>query len=146
MLENSLHLTPKEEYNVTTFHPLEKDPTGKNPHTKGAKVDAGKPRMDLVLGAFSKALIEVSKVGTFGAEKYTENGWQAVPNGKERYTDALLRHWAYEKGGEEYDVDSGLLHASHLAWNALARLSFILESKEEQTDEDHWSTIGKDPF
>lgn len=134
MLENATQLNPDEEYVVTTFHQLEKDPTGRSPHTKGAKVDAGKPRMDLVLGGFSEALLEVAKVGTFGANKYTDDGWQEVPKGKERYSDAMLRHWAYEKSGEEFDNESNLLHASHLAWNALARLSFILKDMETGND------------
>jgi len=105
----------------------EKDPTGKSPNEAGAKLDAGKPRMGLVLGGFPNALVEVSKVGTFGANKYSDNGWKTVVAGKERYTDALLRHWAYEQAGEVFDKDSELLHAAHLAWNALARLEFILE-------------------
>lgn len=107
--------------------PKETDPNGKTQHEKGSKVDAGKPRMDLVLGGFASALIEVAKVGTFGANKYTDDGWKEVPKGKGRYSDAMLRHYAYEKNGELYDDESGLLHASHLAWNALARLHFILE-------------------
>ena len=106
------------------------DPTGRRPSDKGAKVDAGKPRMDLVLGSFADALVEVAKVGTFGAKKYTDNGWVDVPNGVQRYSDALLRHYFYEKNGEEVDSDSDLLHASHLAWNALARLSLILKEKK----------------
>ncbi len=46
----------------------EADPTGRRPSDRGAKVDAGKPRMDLVLGSFADALVEVAKVGTFGAK------------------------------------------------------------------------------
>ena len=40
-------------------------------HMPGAKLDKDKPRPGLVLGGFAKALIEVSKVGTAGAKKYT---------------------------------------------------------------------------
>lgn len=105
---------------------MEKDPLGKNQNEAGAKVDAGKPRVHLVLGGFSKALLEVSRVGTFGASKYTDNGWKEVPQGLSRYTDAMLRHYMYEASGEQYDEESGLLHAAHLAWNSLARLEFLL--------------------
>ena len=49
-------------------------------HKPGAKDDGVKPRTDLVLGGFSRALLEVSQVGTFGANKYTDNGWMEVPN------------------------------------------------------------------
>jgi hypothetical protein len=134
MIENQTQLSYEDEFNVTTFAPLkEKDPTGKRQNEKGSKVDKGKPRMDLVLGGFAEALIEVSKVGTFGANKYVDNGWQEVPNGEQRYTDALLRHYFYERQGESIDPDSNLLHASHTAWNALARLSFILKEKNVNT-------------
>lgn len=99
----------------------ESDPCGFGQHTPGAKLDAGKPRPHLVLGQFSLALEQVVLVGTFGASKYTDNGWLAVPNGFERYTDAMLRHYLKERK-EPRDMDSGLPHAAHLAWNALARL------------------------
>jgi hypothetical protein len=89
------------------------------------KDDAGKPRMGLVLIDFSRALTAVSQVGTFGAEKYSEHGWLDVPNGPERYTDALFRHLL---APESYDPESGLLHAAHAAWNALAVLELNLRS------------------
>lgn len=105
------------------------DPNGINQHAPGAKLDNGKPRHGLVLGAFSNALTEVAKVGTFGANKYSDNGWLSVPNGLARYTDAMLRHHFAEAGGEELDEDSGLRHAAHRAWNALAVLELMLREK-----------------
>lgn len=93
---------------------------------KGVKLDEGKPRMGLVLGGFADALLEVGRVGTFGAEKYTDNGWQSVENGEERYTDALFRHLLKYKLGEEFDRESHIRHLSHVAWNALAILSLHL--------------------
>lgn len=108
----------------------EHDPTGRSAHQPGAKLDAGKHRAGLVLGGFSRALVAVSEVGTFGAAKYTPNGWRSVPNGQERYSNALLRHWLLEAQGLESDPDSGLLHAAHTAWNALARLELILLETE----------------
>jgi hypothetical protein len=113
-----------------SYQPVEKDPTGRDQHQAGAKVDAGKPRVDLVLGDFAEALLAVSEVGTFGAAKYTDGGWKDVPKGFKRYSDAMLRHYLYEKVGETSDRDSGLLHAAHLAWNALARLQFMLKEQE----------------
>lgn len=103
-----------------------RDPTGRNPHEPGAKMDAGKPRAGLVLGGFARALTEVAKVGTFGAAKYTPDGWRSVPQGRERYTDALFRHLLSEAAGEAADPESGLAHAAHAAWNALARLELLL--------------------
>jgi len=100
----------------------ETDPYGKDQHESGAKVDAGKNRLGLVLGGFALALEQVGWIGTFGAEKYSPNGWLSVPDGQERYKDALYRHLlAYERG-EDVDKDSDLLHLAHLAWNALAVL------------------------
>lgn len=105
------------------------DPRGVDPHQPGAKLDAGKNRLGLVLMDFAPALIEVGKVGTFGANKYTPHGWKSVPDGEERYTDAMVRHLTAEWIGEDIDRDSQMLHAAQVAWNALARLTFILERR-----------------
>lgn len=110
----------------------ESDPTGRSANEPGAKLDFGKPRTDLVLGAFAGALLEVVKVGTFGAAKYTDNGWRAVPNGIERYSSAELRHYLALRLGETVDPDSGLLHSAHRAWNALAVLQLELDALHEQ--------------
>ena len=107
----------------------EVDPNGLNQHEKGAKLDHGKPDASLLL-MFGKALEEVAQVGTFGARKYTRGGWQAVPDGETRYTAALLRH-LFKENYEKVDTDSGLLHAAHAAWNALARLDLMLREEEE---------------
>lgn len=93
-------------------------------HVPGAKDDSVKSRLDLVLGSFARSLEGVGEVGTFGANKYTDNGWKKVLNAKERYANAMLRHYFAYKRGEELDEDSGLSHLKHLAWNALAVLHF----------------------
>lgn len=110
----------------------ETDPNGKDLNSPGAKADAGKVRPGLVLGGFARALVAVSDVGTYGAKKYTDGGWVEVPNGEARYTDAMVRHWLSEKQGELRDPDTELLHAAHLAWNALARLDLILRRLEKE--------------
>lgn len=107
---------------------MENDPTGRNPHEAGAKLDAGKLRAGLVLGDFSRALTEVCAVGTFGANKYTPHGWLSVPDAQQRYTDAMMRHWLKDQAGEAYDPDSGLPHMAHFAWNALALLELALRT------------------
>ena len=94
---------------------------------KGVKLDNKKPRMDLVLGGFAKALYEVGLVGTFGANKYSDDGWKYVDNGIERYLSAMLRHYIKYKNGELIDEESGLPHLSHMAWNALAVLQLSIE-------------------
>jgi hypothetical protein len=100
---------------------------GVDPHVPGAKLDQEKPRASLVLKDFSLALIEVCKVGTMGAAKYSDHGWLSVENGIERYESALLRHLLDRR---EVDDESGLLHAAHAAWNALAVLELKLRNQE----------------
>jgi len=111
---------------------IETDPLGRDPHQPGAKLDAGKQRPALVLGAFANALKAVVEVGTYGAAKYTPNGWLEVPDGIERYGEAKMRHQLAEMTGEVLDPDTGLRHAAHEAWNALARLELILRGERHE--------------
>jgi hypothetical protein len=106
----------------------ETDPSGLSANTAGAKLDAGKVRPDLILSGMPRALLAVSDVGTLGANKYSENGWLSVPDGIKRYTAAMDRH-RLKESIEPTDPDSELLHAAHLAWNALARLELMLRDK-----------------
>lgn len=92
----------------------------------GVKNDDDKIMCGLVLSDFARALTEVCKVGTFGAKKYSAHGWLDVPDNLQRYDNAMLRHWLAEASGEDYDPESGLLHAAHTAWNALACLELLL--------------------
>ncbi len=93
----------------------------------GVKDDEGKVEPSFVFEYFSKALEAVARVSMFGARKYTRGGWRTVPNGIQRYTDAMDRHRLRE-GYELYDFsDSDLLHAAQVAWNALARLELMLQ-------------------
>lgn len=110
---------------------IEIDPLGKDPHESGAKLDAGKNRLGLVLSAFNHATEAVGQVGTCGAAKYTDNGWLDVPNGIDRYTDALLRHLNKHWAGEYADPESQLPHLAHMAWNALAILELTLRRQQE---------------
>ena len=70
----------------------EYDPHGLTANDPGAKFDAGKVRPSLILNAMPLAILAVSEVGTYGANKYSENGWKYVDNGIARYTDAMDRH------------------------------------------------------
>jgi hypothetical protein len=113
----------------------ETDPTGRQPNTPGAKLDAGKaPVFRGAIQYFPRALIAVSEVSEHGARKYTWKGWEDVPDGIARYGDAMARHITKE-GIEQHDIDSGLLHAAHAAWNALARLELILRDKDKPVEE-----------
>ena len=83
----------------------------------GVKYDNGKTRFDLYpLEAYEGC----TKVLTFGANKYTPNGWKTVPDAKNRYYAALIRHLNAQKlytdnGGEglALDEESGLPHLDH---------------------------------
>ena len=105
---------------------MQQDPNGIEQHEPGAKLDAGKEPMRLILHAMPRALFAVGQVGAYGAAKYSENGWLAVPQGVARYTDAMFRH-ALREGIELHDEESGLMHAAQVAWNALARLELMLQ-------------------
>lgn len=108
----------------------EMDPHGKNPNEPGAKLDAGKIRVSLMEEGFPRALMAVAEVTTFGARKYTDHGWLAVPDAFKRYSDAAGRHRLRRLMGEERDKDSGLLHLQHEAWNLNALLELKLREKE----------------
>jgi len=95
------------------------------------KYDADKsPVFQGAVGYFPRALRAVADVSKFGANKYAWKGWLGVSDGFNRYSDALLRHITYEGEGQDIDPDSGLLHAAHTAWSALARLELLLKAKE----------------
>lgn len=94
------------------------------------KYDGGKaPIYRGAISYFPRAIEAVAAVSGFGASKYAWKGWEGVDDGFNRYSDALVRHLAYEGKGESIDPDSGLLHAAHAAWNALARLELLIKDR-----------------
>lgn len=91
----------------------------------GFKADQDKLRFSLV----PPILVEgVAEVLTFGAKKYTPNGWMHVENAKERYTDALLRHLYAHLAGETHDLESNLSHLKHCATN----IAFLIQFEENE--------------
>lgn len=99
----------------------------------GVKYDKGKA--PVVRGAFRyfpDALEAVAIVSDYGARKYEttleHKNWQSVPDGQLRYLDADGRHLLREG----YDHESGLLHAAHHAWDALASLQLLLQTKSAE--------------
>lgn len=114
---------------------IEIDPLGKSPKEKGAKVDAGKPAVFRgLLDYFPRACLAVAQVSTRGAEKYSWKGWEGVPDGINRYSDALARHLLYKGIEGSIDKDTGLLHDAQIAWNALAVLEMHLRELEDKND------------
>ena len=84
----------------------------------GIKHDDGKLRYDLIP---PRALEGLVKVLTFGANKYTSNGWKTVE--KERYIAAAMRHFEAYRLGELNDPESGLPHMYHV----MCCITFISE-------------------
>lgn len=106
----------------------------------GKKLDAGKaPVQQAALDYFPRAIKAVANISAFGATKYSvaysDKNWSRVPGAKGRYHDALGRHLLDESIDGPYAEDSGLLHAAHAAWNALAYLELLLaEGQPERKD------------
>lgn len=99
---------------------------------KGLKLDSEKPKIKKgFLEYFPRAIIEVAKLSEFGAKKYDWGNWQHVENGIERYSEAGVRHLLDSIIKGETDPESELLHATHEAWNALAKLELILRKKND---------------
>lgn len=98
-------------------------------HTGGTKFDGAKsPIFRGFISRFPLAMSAVAQVSEYGYRKYGAwDGWQHVPDGIARYTDALHRHQGMEVFEGPYDVgDSGLAHAAQVAWNAMARLELMM--------------------
>ena len=103
----------------------------------GTKHDSGKLRWDLIQPLI---LQEYVKVLTEGAKKYAPHNWRKVPDQRNRYFAALLRHiWAWWLG-ERNDPEWGLHHFAH----AMCCLTFLAEPELEaelqkcQHPKDHW--------
>jgi len=91
---------------------------------KGVKFDGGK--IDWTLIPF-KALSWVVKVLEFGSVLYARDNWRKVPNARERYKRALMRHATAFSDGEIIDPDSKLPHLACLGCNVLFLLWFWIQ-------------------
>jgi hypothetical protein len=88
--------------------------------TTPKKYDNGKMRWDLLP---IKEVEQGVEVLTFGANKYTDNGWMdAIREKPDRYYAALLRHLVAWRKGEKTDPESGKPHLAH----ALCCLWFMM--------------------
>lgn len=89
-----------------------------NTEHDGIKADDGKIAWDLIS---LKELEPMLRVLMFGANKYSKDNWQKVPDGKTRYYNALMRHLSSYAAGELIDSESGESHLAH----ALCNLYFL---------------------
>lgn len=100
----------------------------------GIKYDSAKPKMNLLP---PKAVMEVAKVLTFGAEKYDAENWRKLEDLQNRYTAGALRHIFAHMDGEELDPETNLSHLAHAMCCLLFKLEIELEErlKEEEPRE-----------
>ena len=81
---------------------------------KGLRFNDGKTRHDLV-PAFAQE--QYAKVLTMGAAKYGDSNWTKGMKWS-KVIASLERHLQAIKHGEDYDIESKLLHAAHIMCNA----------------------------
>jgi hypothetical protein len=95
----------------------------------GLKYDYNKIQMELLP---LRELREVARVLTYGAKKYAPDNWKKVPNAKERYAGALLRHFTEYREGNIFDRETcpnPIRHIAQVACNALFLLWQELEDE-----------------
>ena len=101
------------------------------------KFDSDKPSLDLL--PFS-ALIEVGKVLSYGAVKYSRDNWR---NGNglawSRLLAAALRHLFAWGSGENRDKETGLSHLAHAACCVLFLLTYDVDGGGH---DDRWGKNG----
>lgn len=81
---------------------------------QGLRFDADKVRHDLLPPI---AINELAKVLTFGAKKYAPHNWMKGMAWS-KIIGPLKRHLNAIERGEDYDPETGLLHAAHVMCNA----------------------------
>lgn len=95
----------------------------------GIKYDLDKPQMYLLP---PRATLEVGKVLTYGAHKYSPENWKLLDNLQERYTSACLRHILAEMTGEENDEETNLSHLAHAICCLMFKLEVRLSDKSKE--------------
>ena len=74
----------------------------------------------------------IMAVVSYGIKKYKghpPDNWKRVPNAKERYASAAIRHIIADLEGERFDPESGLLHLDHAGCN----IAFLREINKQTT-------------
>ena len=92
----------------------------------GKRFNEGKPRVDLLVPI---ALEAEAEVWAMGAKKYGDYNWQ---RGMKWTTvmASMLRHIFAMMKGEDFDKESGLLHAAHIKCNATMLIYYYYNYKE----------------
>jgi hypothetical protein len=98
----------------------------------GTKFDEGKPPCSLIS---SDALLELSRVLGYGANKYSSHNWRSGFKWS-RVMDAALRHIYRYNSGERIDPETGISHLTH----AFCNLMFLVDFEKNNVGEnDLWS-------
>lgn len=92
------------------------------------KLDAGKPRIGLVLREVPHAIEKLGTVLGFGAEKYSIGNWKNLEDIEGRFLDSMMRHLTAYHKGEKVDPESGESHLAHAFFN----LAILLEQEQRQ--------------
>lgn len=82
----------------------------------GLRYDSGKPRYDLIPVI---PLDDLAALYEYGAKKYAERNWEKGMSWGRCFASLMRHAWAFWRG-ENYDVESGFHHMTHVAWNAMA--------------------------
>lgn len=95
------------------------------------KADGGKRKWSLIMGGAGIALQAIVEVLELGAAKYAANAWQEVPDGYNRYKDALYRHMhsIEENGPYVRDAETGKLELAHVGCNVIFMIWYALKGK-----------------
>lgn len=80
------------------------------------KNDEGKNRLDLIEPDF---ILGLGKALTFGAKKYSDNGWKNIENKHDDNYASLMCHIMAWRKGEKKDPESGLNPLLHAAYNIM---------------------------
>ena len=88
----------------------------------GFRYNKGKTKFSLIPAHWTRVLAQIL---TKGAEKYAPRNWEKGLVHSE-VLDSLYRHLDAYLGGERYDPETKCHHLGHVAWNALALMTFDL--------------------
>jgi len=89
---------------------------------KAKHFDDGKPELQYILAM--PGLLEVSRVGTLGAQKYSRWNYRSgMPWMK--LLGSCSRHLTAFICGEDNDKESGISHLAHLCYDALMLLEYV---------------------
>lgn len=86
----------------------------------GLRLDAGKPRYDLIPGEFMDAL---AMHFTVGARKYQDRNWERGMAWCRCFSSMMRHGWAWMRG-EDIDPETGSHHMVAVAWNACVLFTY----------------------